>query len=73
MELYQEVQENVAAQNRADAKTAEIFAFFDEVWHCVAVLPTVGSDQYCITGCCFHRFTQSGRNFLWRICKRGRC
>lgn len=33
MELYQEVQENVAAQNRADDKTAEIFAFFDEVWH----------------------------------------
>ena len=32
MELYQEVQENVAAQNRADEKTAEIFAFFDEVW-----------------------------------------
>lgn len=31
MELYREVQENVAAQNRADAKTAEIFAFFDEV------------------------------------------
>ena len=33
MELYQEVQENVAAQNRADTKTAEIFALFDEVWH----------------------------------------
>ena len=33
MELYQELQENVAAQNRADTKTAEIFAFFDEVWH----------------------------------------
>ena len=31
--LYQEVQENVAAQNRADDRTAEIFAFFDEVWH----------------------------------------
>ena len=31
MELYQEVRENVAAQDRADAKTAEIFAFFDEV------------------------------------------
>ena len=47
MELYQEVQENVAAQNRADAKTAEIFAFFDEVRAAVvAVLPTVGSDQY---------------------------
>ena len=37
MELYQEVRENVAAQERADAKTAEIFAFFDEVlrlWQC---------------------------------------
>lgn len=49
MELYHEVQENVAAQNRADAKTAEIFAFFDEVGHrvavVVAVLPTVESDQ----------------------------
>ncbi len=33
-ELYQEVQENVAAQNRADAKTAEIFVFFDEVCLC---------------------------------------
>ncbi|KAF8494446.1 hypothetical protein F5888DRAFT_659999 [Russula emetica] len=32
MELYKEVQENVAAQNRADAKTAEIFAFFDEIY-----------------------------------------
>jgi hypothetical protein len=55
MELYQEVQENVAAQNRADTKTAEIFAFFDEVWMAscaavVAVLPTVGSDQYGIFG-----------------------
>ena len=30
-ELYREVQENVAVQGRADAKTAEIFAFFDEV------------------------------------------
>jgi hypothetical protein len=44
MELYQEVQENVAAQNRADPKTAEIFAFFEEVWMAscaavVAVLP----------------------------------
>jgi hypothetical protein len=74
MELYQDVQENVAAQNRADAKTAEIFAFFDEVCAAVvAVLPTVGSDQYGINGRCFYRFTQSGRNFLWRICKRGRC
>ena len=31
MELYGQVQENVAAQDRTDAKTAEIFAFFDEV------------------------------------------
>ena len=31
MELYREMQENVAAQDQADAKTAEIFAFFDEV------------------------------------------
>jgi hypothetical protein len=30
-ELYREVQENVAVQGKADAKTAEIFAFFDEV------------------------------------------
>lgn len=55
MELYQEVQENVAAQNRADTKTAEIFAFFDEVWiasctAAVAVLPpTVGSDHHWFT------------------------
>jgi hypothetical protein len=32
MELYREVQENVAVQDQADGKTAEIFAFFDEVW-----------------------------------------
>jgi len=32
MELYQEVQENVGVQNRADAKMAEIFAFFDEIY-----------------------------------------
>ena len=31
MELYQEVRENVEAQDQADAKTAEIFGFFDEV------------------------------------------
>ena len=31
MELHEEVRENVVAQERADAKTAEIFAFFDEV------------------------------------------
>lgn len=31
MELYREMQDNVVAQERADAKTAEIFAFFDEV------------------------------------------
>jgi hypothetical protein len=30
-ELYREVQENVAVQDQADAKTAEIFAFLDEV------------------------------------------
>lgn len=41
MELYHEVQENVAAQNRADAKTAEIFAFFDEVGHRVAAVVAV--------------------------------
>ncbi|KAI9454228.1 hypothetical protein BJY52DRAFT_1285243 [Lactarius psammicola] len=32
MELYDRVQENVAAQERTDAKTAEMFAFFDEVY-----------------------------------------
>jgi len=32
MELYQEVRENVEAQDRADAKTAEIFGFFDEIY-----------------------------------------
>jgi hypothetical protein len=55
--LYQEVQENVAAQNRADDKTAEIFAFFDEVWHRVLRLwqyYRLGTDQYGIIGCCFH-------------------
>lgn len=31
MELYREVQENAAAGEGADAKAAEIFAFFDEV------------------------------------------
>jgi hypothetical protein len=31
MELYREVQENVAVKDQADGKTAEIFAFFDEV------------------------------------------
>jgi len=32
MELYGQVQENVAAQDRTDAKTAEIFAWFDEIY-----------------------------------------
>ncbi|KAH9976781.1 hypothetical protein BGW80DRAFT_1167345 [Lactifluus volemus] len=32
MELYREVQENVAVKDQADGKTAEIFAFFDEVY-----------------------------------------
>ncbi|KAH9003622.1 hypothetical protein EDB86DRAFT_2798805 [Lactarius hatsudake] len=32
MELYDQVQENVAAQERTEAKTAEIFAFFDEIY-----------------------------------------
>ncbi|KAF8487083.1 hypothetical protein DFH94DRAFT_13594 [Russula ochroleuca] len=32
MELYEEVRENVAAQDRAEVKTAEIFAFFDEIY-----------------------------------------
>jgi len=32
MELHQELQESVAAQNRAVAKKAEIFAFFDEIY-----------------------------------------
>ncbi|KAH9964967.1 hypothetical protein BC827DRAFT_1126987 [Russula dissimulans] len=32
MKLYREMQENVAAQERANAKTAEIFAFFDEIY-----------------------------------------
>jgi hypothetical protein len=31
MELYREMEENVAAQEQADAKAAEIFVFFDEV------------------------------------------
>jgi hypothetical protein len=48
MELYEEVRENVAAQDRAEVKTAEIFAFFDEVrLHVaavVAVLSALGSD-----------------------------
>lgn len=48
MEIYQEVRENVAAQDRADAKTAEIFAFFDEVRPSyaavVAALSALGSD-----------------------------
>jgi len=32
MELHQELQESVAAQNRAVAKKGEIFAFFDEIY-----------------------------------------
>ncbi|KAH9996152.1 hypothetical protein BJV74DRAFT_769225 [Russula compacta] len=32
MELYREMQDNVVAQERADTKTAEIFAFFDEIY-----------------------------------------
>ncbi|KAH9988893.1 hypothetical protein BJV77DRAFT_722323 [Russula vinacea] len=32
MELHEEVRENVAAQERADAKAAEIFAFFDDIY-----------------------------------------
>jgi hypothetical protein len=75
-ELYQELQENVAAQNRADAKTAEIFTFFDEVrvrvlrlWQCYR---QSGLTCTALTAA-FHRSTPSGRNFLWRICKRGRC
>jgi len=31
MKLHREVQENVAEEEQTDAKTAEIFAFFDEV------------------------------------------
>lgn len=31
MELYDEIQEHEAAQERTEARTAEIFAFFDEV------------------------------------------
>jgi hypothetical protein len=31
MELYSEIQEHEAAQERTEARTAEIFAFFDEV------------------------------------------
>ena len=58
MELYQEVQENVAAQNRADAKTAELFAFFDEVcsvlqqWQCyrLSVLTSTASLAVAFTG-----------------------
>jgi hypothetical protein len=65
MELYQEVQGNVAAQNRADAKTAEIFAFFDEVcarlWQCyrpsvltsTAPLAVVFSDLRKVEGTSF--------------------
>jgi hypothetical protein len=30
-ELYHEVKENVAVQDQADGKAAEIFTFFDEV------------------------------------------
>ncbi|KAI0297903.1 hypothetical protein BC826DRAFT_134216 [Russula brevipes] len=32
MELYREMEENVAAHEQADARAAEIFAFFDEVY-----------------------------------------
>ena len=74
MELYEEVQENVAAQNRADTKTAEIFAFFDEVWHRVLRLWQCYRLSVLIsTASLIHRSTPSGRNCLWRICKRGRC
>lgn len=34
MELYSEIQEHEAAQERTEARTAEIFAFFDEVSPC---------------------------------------
>lgn len=75
MELYQEVQENVAAQNRADAKTAEIFAFFDEVWHRVLRLWQCYRLSVLTSAASLlsHRSMPSGRNFLWRICRRGRC
>jgi len=51
VELYQEVQENVAVQNRVDGKTAEIFAFFDEVcrrlvlrlWQCYRLSGLTGT------------------------------
>jgi len=76
MELYQGVQENVAAQNRADEKTAEIFAFFDEVWHrvlrlwqCYRLSVLTSTASLLLLS---HRSTPSGRNFLSRICKRGR-
>ncbi|KAN0141850.1 hypothetical protein V8E53_000312 [Lactarius tabidus] len=32
MELYREIQEHEAAQERTEARTAEIFAFFDEIY-----------------------------------------
>ena len=31
MELYSQIQEHEAAQERTETRTAEIFAFFDEV------------------------------------------
>ncbi len=43
MELYDQVQENVAAQERTDAKTAEMFAFFDEV-RAITLCPSLAAD-----------------------------
>ena len=66
MELYSEIQEHEAAQERTEARTAEIFAFFDEVGPCA--MQCTQSDS-----CLVVRSTQSGRNYHWRTCSRGRC
>jgi hypothetical protein len=86
MELYREVQENVVAQDRADTKAAEIFAFFDEVRVFVVPATNIPVPPW-LAGCgglvaigfwmliciAIDRSTRNGRSFLWRMCRRGRC
>jgi hypothetical protein len=68
MELYSEIQEHEAAQERTEARTAEIFAFFDEV-SANALCPAVLSQT---DSCLVARYMRNGRNCHWRTCSRGR-
>jgi len=70
MELYDQVQENVAAQERTDAKTAEMFAFFDEV-RAITLCPSLAGCALRLSGRLLVRSTRNGGNCHWKTCRRG--